>query len=322
MIVPWLEKTWEKCITTLHQDKLPHALLISGSAGLGKSEFAVALAQKILCSKKELRVCGQCHSCQWFAANSHPDYWDIAPEEDKKQISIAQIRDLTEALGKTGYGHYQVVVIHPAEAMNRAAANALLKTLEEPSGNVVILLVCNRPAGLLPTIRSRCQEIRIQPPTYEQASQWLTLQLTPDSPKPVELMAIADGLPVRALRLAESGEWENNDKIAKDFLALLYGKISVLSAAESWAKQSVEQVLTIISTLIQDLIRLMLGLTTSELQHGHRAHELQKLIPNYSLHQLWSFLTDINTAKRRALSTANPNAQLLLESLLLSLRRV
>lgn len=321
MIVPWLQNTWKKCITTLHQGKLPHALLISGSAGLGKTDFAIELAQKILCMNKEPQACGHCNSCHWFAANSHPDYWDIAPEEDKKQIGIAQIRDLTEALGKTGYGHYQVVVIHPAEAMNRAAGNALLKTLEEPSGNVVILLVCDRPAGLLPTIRSRCQEIRIQPPTQEEALQWLTSHVTPDLPKPAELMAIADGLPVRALRLAESGEWENNDKIAKDFLALLYGKISVLSAAESWAKQSVVQVLTIISTIIQDLIRLMLGLSNSELQHGHRAQELQKLIPNFSLTQLWSFLTEIHTAKRRALSTANPNTQLLLESLLLSLRR-
>lgn len=319
MIVPWLKKTWEKTVNTLHQGTLPHALLISGTAGLGKFEFTVEFAKKILCAKKETQACEHCHSCQWFAANSHPDYWLIEPEEDKKQISIAQIRDLTEALGKTGYGHYQVVIIHPAEAMNRAAANALLKTLEEPSGQVVILLVCDRPAGLLPTIRSRCQEIRVQPPSDENALEWLTSKLKSATPQPSELMALADGLPVLALHLAESGEWEQNDQISEDFLGVLTGKLSVLKAAEKWAKQSVEQVLTILSTFIQDLIRLNFGLSASQLQHSHRAQEMQRILPFFSLQQLWSFLTEIHTAKRRILSTANPNAQLLLESFLLSL---
>lgn len=319
MIVPWLEKTWEKTVNTLHQGKLPHALLISGSAGLGKSEFAVELAKKILCSKKESQACGHCHSCQWFVANSHPDYWAISPEEDKKQIGIAQIRDLTEALSKTSYGHCQVVVIHPAEAMNRASANALLKTLEEPSGQVVILLVCDRPAGLLPTIRSRCQEIRVQPPSDEKALQWLTSELKSDLPKSTELMALADGLPVQALRLAVSGEWQHYDQIAADFLEVLRGKLSVLKAAEKWAKQSAEQVLTIISTMIQDMIRLLLGLKSSQLQHIHRAQEMQNIVPAFTLHQLWSFLTEIHTSKRRVLSSSNPNIQLLFESLLLSL---
>ena len=349
MITPWLEPFWNHCIQAFKQGRLPHALLISGCAGLGKLAFAQALAQHILCSAKEERACGQCQSCLWFQAGNHPDFSLVRPEEDKKQIGIAQIRDLSEALTRTGYGSHQVVIIHPAEAMNRASANALLKTLEEPNGQVILLLVCDHPASLLPTIRSRCQELRVQQPSTEIALSWLTTELselaqqsdlaakaasstttssrpskkravqTPtEMPSPAELLALADGLPLRAFRLAQTGEWQQHNAISADFIRVLSGQMTILKAAELWSKQSPLAVLTILATLVQDMIRLMTGLSTAQIQHRHHAADLQRLVQQCQLHQLWSFMREILLAKRRAMSTANPNVQLLLESVLLS----
>lgn len=362
MIAPWLANYWAQGVQALHQNRLPHALLISGSPGLGKQDFAVALAKKILCSAALMEACGDCHSCQWFAAQSHPDFSVICPEAEKKQIGVGQIRELTEALTRTGYGRYQVVIIHPAEAMNRAAANALLKTLEEPNGQVILLLVCDHPASLLPTIRSRCQEWRVALPTSDVVLPWLLAQLAEvdreteatlaqastvvgkrgtvgaqatavvgkagsAKPRPAvsvkhpalaELLALADGLPLRALRLAQSGEWQQYQLIATEFIDVLSGKMTALKAAEVWAKQSASQVLTIIATLLQDMIRLQTGLTVTQLQHTHRAAELQLLSQRYTLPQCWALLEGIQLAKRRTMTSANPNVQLLLESVLIA----
>ncbi len=334
MRTPWLEHYWLQSTQAFNQARLAHALLISGTEGLGKFAFAEALAQKILCAEKGNEACSQCQSCLWFQANSHPDYFLVAPEEDKKQISIAQIRELTESLTKTPYGSFQVVIIHPAEAMNRAAANALLKTLEEPNGQVFLLLVTDHPSSLLPTIRSRCLEFRAEQPTAEIALAWLEEQLKelpqplekpsskksiPDkkSPPAAELLALADGLPLRALRLAQSGEWQYIQTVSIDFIRVLSGKMSVLKAAESWSKQSPTLVLSILTTLIQDLIRLLTGLSPSEIQHRYLATDLQALLPRCDLPKLWSLMSDILKAKRRVMSSANPNIQLLLESVLL-----
>lgn len=355
MIAPWLQQYWQQCTQALRQGKLPHAILLSGSTGLGKFEFARHLAERLLCTGEGDLACGHCQSCHWFAAGSHPDYKLISPEEDKKQISVAQIRDLTEALTKTSYGYYQVVIIHPSEAMNRAASNALLKTLEEPNGQVILILVCDHPAGLLPTIRSRCQEYRLQQPSTEVALAWLTTELAslpktaelkskssksraspPDeksskshattldlknAPSAAELLSMADGLPLRALRLAITGDWQQHNAICSEFIQLQTGQMSVLKAAEIWSKQSPQQVLTILTTLVQDLIRLMAGLNTKHLQYPHRAAEFLQILQHSQREQLWTFRQQILIVKRRAMTSANPNVQLLFESLLLSYGR-
>jgi DNA polymerase-3 subunit delta' len=357
MITPWLQKYWEQSTQALAQGRLAHALLISGCAGLGKLDFAYQLAQRILCQGMSTEACGECPSCHWFRAQSHPDFRVITPEEDKKQIGVGQIRDLTAALTKTGYGRYQVVILHPAETMNRASANALLKTLEEPNGEVILLLVCDHPAALLPTIRSRCREMRVQQPPTDVALDWLTGQLatlkqrqaessellaaaspvqrpslkkavsaksaaaTPaqtELPSAAEFLALADGLPMRALRLASSGEWQQHNTICAEFIQVLRGQMTVLKAAEVWSKQPLNQVLTILSTLVQDMIRLMTGLSLSQIQHRQRASDLQELVQRCRLHQLWAFWANILSAKRRAMTSANPNVQLLLESVLIS----
>ncbi|MDH5185259.1 MAG: DNA polymerase III subunit delta', partial [Gammaproteobacteria bacterium] len=177
---PWQAQTWSSLITRHRKGHLPHAILLTGINGLGKSLFAKALAEALLCesANEDGQACGQCRSCQQMQAQGHPDFKAIEPEEGKKQIGVDQCRRLASFLSLTShYGRYRVVVLQPADAMNEASANSLLKTLEEPPEGGVLILISDRPQSLLPTIRSRCQQIVFTPPDRDSAHAWLTQKM-------------------------------------------------------------------------------------------------------------------------------------------------
>ena len=129
-IYPWQQRRWQQLRQQVAQNRLPHAILITGQAGVGKYHFANSFARFLLCQQRTTDACGYCQSCHWFNAATHPDLIRIQPEEEGKAIKIAQIRQLVHDLSHTASQiGYQVVILHPAEAMNKAAANALLKIL-------------------------------------------------------------------------------------------------------------------------------------------------------------------------------------------------
>ena len=130
-ILPWHESLWQQILS--RQNNLPHALLLYGAKGMGKSLFAQYLTKTLLCDQKQ--ACGNCKPCKLLIANTHPDLMTIQPADVGKQISVDQIRSTIQFCALTSkYGHYQIVIIDPAEAMNRNASNSLLKLLEEPPG--------------------------------------------------------------------------------------------------------------------------------------------------------------------------------------------
>jgi DNA polymerase III subunit delta' len=144
---------------------MPHALLFIGNEGVGKGSTARALAQALNCENRQpdQDACGQCRSCRMFAADSHPDFWQINPEPElaQPQIKIEQIRELRRQVGFHPLaGSWRVVLLKPAETMNEAAANALLKTLEEPPEGNLFILTAVGDRDLLPTIVSRCRRLR------------------------------------------------------------------------------------------------------------------------------------------------------------------
>src|SRR6185312_9049826 len=143
----------------LHQrrqnNSLPHALLLTGLPDL---EFPRLFSKSLLCLKPDLegKACNNCRTCSLMQAGSHPDFYQIEPEETGKTIRIDQIRELISELNQTAQqGGYKIAIIAPAEAMQMGAANALLKTLEEPAANTLIMLVSNQPGLLAATLRSR-----------------------------------------------------------------------------------------------------------------------------------------------------------------------
>jgi DNA polymerase III subunit delta' len=187
----------------------PHALLVSGPAGLGKQELAIGFAKAMLCRTPEPdgAACGRCEACHWFTQDSHPDFRLVAPEADEpaeegraarpsKMIRIHQVRALQDwlAVGAHQSG-WRVAVIAPAEAMNPSTANALLKTLEEPPPLTLLLLVSHHPSRLLPTLRSRCQQVVCPIPPGELAEAWLRDQGIAD---PAAALALSSGSPLTA----------------------------------------------------------------------------------------------------------------------------
>ncbi|MDH3319198.1 MAG: DNA polymerase III subunit delta' [Betaproteobacteria bacterium] len=224
MIYPWQNKLWEQLNTK--RERMPHALLIHGAQGIGKLALAERFAQRLLCESADARSapCGECEGCRWFDAGSHPDFRRVEPEalarqygtaEDldepaaaptrsakpSNEIKVDQVRALDGFLNlKSHRGGRRVALIHPAEAMNPNAANALLKGLEEPPGSTLFLLVSHRPARLLATIRSRCVAVPVEVPDAAAALAWLEGQGLRD---PAPWLAFAGGSPLLALRSAK-----------------------------------------------------------------------------------------------------------------------
>ena len=140
--LPWQLEAWARLGQQVDEDRLPHALLVTGPAGIGKEHFARSVSARLLCgSPVSGTACGNCKSCTLLSAGSHPDLLDVQCEEGSRVIKIDQVRELIDFAGKTpAIGGRKVVLLGPAEAMNINAANALLKCLEEPSASTTLLL--------------------------------------------------------------------------------------------------------------------------------------------------------------------------------------
>lgn len=197
----WLKPAWEQFRARLKSDRLAHALLLQGPGGIAKSQLARKIASSLLCLKTQNdEACGACRSCNLLHGGAHPEQFLVAPEEDSRDIKIKQIRGLIEHLSlTTTISSRKVALINPAERMNPNSANALLKTLEEPPGSSVIILVSSDPTRLPVTIRSRTQSLLVAPPSLEEGAEWLERagNLTPEQAS--QALTAAGGAPLRAL---------------------------------------------------------------------------------------------------------------------------
>jgi len=171
---PWLAEHMASLAAAREAGRAPHGLLIHESPGAGGEWLAFWIARLLLCTSSGPKPCGVCTACKNASENRHADLLVVQPTEDSKQIRIEQVRDLCSELALTSYqGGYKVGLLSPADSMNRFAANALLKTLEEPAKNTLLILVATQPSRLPATIMSRCQRINIRPPTREESVTWL-----------------------------------------------------------------------------------------------------------------------------------------------------
>ncbi|WP_239688715.1 DNA polymerase III subunit delta' [Aquitalea magnusonii] len=190
MLFPWQQQDWQRL--NAERARLPNAWLFIGPAGTGKLEFALHLAQSLLCEQLQAdhQPCGQCEGCRWFEHGTHPDFRRLSPQTEEEEegkeakpgrklplIKIEAVRQVIEFAHLTAHRAGQrIVVVEPAENLNPAAANALLKILEEPPQDVLFLLVAQAAQRLLPTIRSRCRQFPLSAPSPAQALDWLRQQ--------------------------------------------------------------------------------------------------------------------------------------------------
>ena len=319
--LPWQEDIWAGLMARVRDDRLPHALLLTGAAGIGKGDFASRLAEALLCQDptEDGSACGQCQACALLAAGSHPDFRRVAPPEDKKVIPIDTIRAVGEFFALTSqYGGRQVAVIQPAEAMNPAAANALLKTLEEPTPGALLILVCNQPSRLLPTIRSRCQQLLFPLPPAELALAWLRERLAEDVDVEA-LLALAEGAPLAALRLDEEGGLAARQDLARQWAGLLEGREDPLAVAAQWKPWGLARSLQWLDSWVADLIRLKSAGPAAAISNRDLAAQLQNIAERLDLKALYAFLDQLTEYGR--LAANNLNEQLALEDLMIAWRR-
>lgn len=220
--LPWLEAPLKEALDS----QRGHALLLHGAPGYGALQLAFTLAQAWLCEAESGRKpCGRCGSCHLVQSRSHPDLTVLLPEtlrrelewplpDDKidsdrkpsKQIRVDDVRHLIDRVTRTsGRGRGKVALLFPADALNLQAANALLKTLEEPAPGTRLLLGTAEPARLLPTVLSRCQHMRLAGPSEATAVAWLATQGVQDANDAKVLLAACSGRPLDALALREAG---------------------------------------------------------------------------------------------------------------------
>jgi DNA polymerase-3 subunit delta' len=233
MTYPWLREHWMFFLKRLQQGRLAHALMIQGPAGCGKNALAVEMVARLLCCEDQPEACGQCRSCKLLAGGAHPDRFELFPEEGSEVIKVDQVRSLIASLDlTTSISARKVAYIHPAESMNIAAANALLKSLEEPTGNAVIILVSSDPGSLPVTIRSRCQSIVVNQPDSKLVGNWLTKATGRSAVEVSAALQAAGGSPLRAARYLESPELDTFVQVTEGLATLLKrpGSVSLVTS--------------------------------------------------------------------------------------------
>ncbi len=320
-IYPWQDQQWNYFQRLLENNELPHAVLLTGQAGVGKASFVINLCASILCDRRanDGMPCGTCKYCQLFSANTYPDFTRIVPEEADSAITVDDIRLLIERLSLTRhYDAYKIALIESAHQMNTNAANALLKTLEEPPDHTLIILVSDQPQTLPATIRSRCQSVLINSPEHQQGLAWL--QAREDSVDWKPLLAVAQGSPLLALQLQETDLLEQRNEVIQGFLQLAENSANPMDISSRFDSISVVQGIQWLQGLVLDLMRLKSDEDPVTLENPDFYRSLLALAPRLEvplLLELWDWLLD-----RRKIFDNSLNRRLFVEELLLRSRQM
>ncbi|SDY65223.1 DNA polymerase-3 subunit delta' [Nitrosomonas sp. Nm58] len=341
-LYPWQHTIWQQVRGTVALKT--HALLLKGRKGIGKLDFARNLAKSLLCERvtAEQAACGMCASCKWFEQGTHPNFNLMTPEvfaessgeaasessctdkqdadtvktrkKPSQHITIEQVRALNDFVYLSGHQDgFKVVLIHPAEAMNIPAANALLKKLEEPPSRILFMLVAHRSQDLLPTIRSRCQQITMPVPDAASVRNWLTQQ---EVKQPDICMALAGSSPLQAVAFS------HDDYFAQytDFIRQISQPASFdpISLTNKLYKLDVPDIVSWLQKWCYDLMSFS---TTGKIRyHPHQEMAIKKLVATADPKLLASFWRNLITTQQ--LSRHPLNARLFLEEMLLSYIRV
>ncbi|HRG16151.1 MAG TPA: DNA polymerase III subunit delta' [Pseudomonadota bacterium] len=297
---PWLTPIWDGLCTRIETQRFPHALLIAGASGLGKRDLVAALVARLLCPTPRAGgfACGRCRGCQLRTAGTHPDRLQVTLEarDDGKlrtEITIDQIRALGQRFAsKPSFGGWQVVSIDPADRMNVAAANALLKTLEEPAANTALILVADEPARLPATIRSRCQRIDLRPPEAETARAWLIAQgAVPVSAD--EALLLADGNPGAAKAMLDADFGRGVDALLADMNDAARGR-SLAAIAARWGDQDGDALFAMLARLVLLAMR-----AAPDVQAMPRVAAMARLTAPADFRKLQAWWDHLNLARAR-----------------------
>ena len=312
--------------TAAARERLAHAYLFHGEEAIGKRTTALCFAQALLCeqhSSGSLDACGVCRACQQIDARTHPDYFLIEPDRElaTPQIKIEQIREIEQhIMYRPLIGDCKICMINDADRLTIGAANALLKTLEEPPAHSLFLLISSRPAALPATIRSRCQALRFATParTDVEAAVILKLEMHPADAR--FLAMISEGRLGEALsmdlKVARAQQQEMIKLVSPSFLRSV---TNVLTAAESLAKgDRASETLSWIARWIRDLIIVQIGGDREQLLYVDEIPALERDARHAPTDALLNLLREIEDTQQQA--TRHLNLHMALENILLKFR--
>lgn len=299
-LAPWLQPIWEGLRARVETQRFPHALLLTGPAGLGKRDLVAALVTRMLCQspRDDGHACGLCRGCVLQRAGTHPDRVTVQLEarDDGKlrtEITIDQIRALgVRFASRPSFGGWQVVTIDPADRMNTAAANALLKTLEEPAANTALILIADDPARLPATIRSRCQRIELRPPDAATARAWLIAQGT-EAALADEMLLLADGNPGAAKAMLAADAGRVIDALLADMNEAARGR-SLAAIAARWVEQDCEFLFAMLARMVLLAMRAI-----PQVQALPRLSAMARLTASADFRKLTVWWDHLNLARAR-----------------------
>lgn len=326
-LLPWQQSVWTELVKRQQHSGLPHALMFSGIAGIGKHELALRVAHWLLCQTDGVdQPCGHCHSCQLWQAGSHPDFMVCQPEDSSRQIRIDSIRKVNEFLAQTPQiSRCQVVVIRPVEVMNTNAANALLKTLEEPAGESFLLLEAERFGSVLPTIRSRCQRIQLAAPDPIEAQQWLEASGVA-ADQATQALRYNPQAPLRAKQWLEHNLGEQQQTWLNLFGQWTQGRAPLDTVVAAYTKMELDDVIHCYAGVLADALKITLSVTENQLLHGSWLPQLLQSggrLATLNKTKLITLQRSVQEIQGGLLSgAAHHNKQLLNESLLLQWREL
>lgn len=315
-IYPWQQALWQQLSS---RSQHAHAYLLHGPAGIGKRVLAENLVHFLLCQRPVAgRACGQCKACQLLAAGTHPDYFLLEPEEPEKPIRVDQVRELVNFVVQTAQlGGRKVLLLEPAEAMNLNAANALLKSLEEPSGDTVLLLISHQPSRLLPTIKSRCVQQACPQPTRQDARAWLAGALPGEPDEALdELLVLAGGSPLTAQRLQGQGVREQRAQVVEGVKRLLKQQVAPSQLVESWNAVPLPILFDWFCDWTLLILRFQLARDEEGLGLTDMSKVVQYLAQKSSQTKVLAIQDWVLAQRQKVLNKANLNRALLLEALL------
>jgi DNA polymerase-3 subunit delta' len=316
---PWLAAHWQRLAASRARGTLGHAYLIAGPEGLGKQAFAEAFARYVLCEAEEGRTaaCGDCRSCRLYASASHPDLKRVTITEDHPTIRIDQVRELVDFFAlKPHYQRRRIAIVHPADVMNRNAANALLKILEEPPPSALLILVCHRAGLLPPTVVSRCQRVNVTPPAWDERLAWLAEQRARQPTLPDFATLTLQGAPLTLLARLEAGEGTLLTELIPAMHAAGARNHDQLATARQFGGGDVQHFLDAFESVIQAMIQLCAGHAPGHLRLPEPAHSaLAETAASLGPRRLFAILDEVARARGVVLRSSGVRGNEVIENL-------
>lgn len=332
-LLPWQSENWSRLLPKIIDNKIAHAYLFTGVKGIGKRHFAYKFAQALLCESFSVPnkasvmtdnvsslACGHCKQCRLFESETHPDFKLLTPEEDGKAIKVDQVRALGDFFAQSSsQGGRKVVILFPAEFLNNNAANALLKTLEEPTPGSVIILISHQSGMLLPTIRSRCQVVDFSIPTTMESEVWLTDYLAKCSEDLSieginESLFLAFNAPLTALNYIQEGAYIEYRRMIEELSDLLKNDVFSSDLAMRWNDDFALLRLSWMLLWLEQVTKLKAGLNISIDEKAQKMFSYLAKKADYD--EILSIYELCLKQYRLFLGSSNPNIQLAFELLL------